>query len=126
MDEVSILWSESLIKYFQVITKTGYKNYKDVYKLIALSAINYIINEYGDYTMEYSSDEDLRALHNALYCISGNCLIDYPRYLSEDTIFHKIDREKIFRTTEKEITRVSEDSLFRSVNSKIKQSVNYN
>lgn len=109
MDELNTLLAESLDKYFKVLKKEGYKSYGDVYNLIALCAIHQIIYAYGDFLTE----EDMRYISKAMYCIGGNCLIDFPSYLSEDTIFHKDRIERILRSSEIDFIRTSEDSIYR-------------
>jgi hypothetical protein len=110
MEELNTLLANSLDKYFRVLAKIGYKSNKDVYGLITLIAINQILNVYN----EYITEDDMRNISNALYCIGGTCLIDFPTYLSEDTIFHEIKTDLVARTTQNITTRNSEDGIFRA------------
>lgn len=109
MDELNTLIAESLDKYFKVLKRNGYKSYGDVFGLIALCAIHQILDAYSDFLTE----EDMRYINHAMYCLSGNCLIDFPSYLSEDTIFHKDLIERVLRISEVEFFKNSEDSIYR-------------
>lgn len=76
MDEIVY---DAITKYYTILSKLGYYNYKDVYKLLLLCF-------YKDFTMsDYRgriSREDYYAIEKALYCLFGsNCLMPYPDYL---------------------------------------------
>lgn len=110
MEELNTLAVESLDKYFKVLVRKGYKNNNDVCGLIVLRAISQILSVYNDYITE----DDMRSISNALYCIGGNCLINFPTYLSEDTIFHEIKDSLVTRATQDIIPRKTEDGIFRA------------
>lgn len=109
MDELNTLLSNSLDNYFRVLSKKGFIGQAKVNNIIALCAITHLLDKYG----EFITEDDIRTISNALYCISGNCLIDFPTYLSEDSIFHEIKGEIAARLTQDTTTRNSEDGLFR-------------
>lgn len=56
-----------LTKYFMLLSKTGYKNYKDVYKLVVFTFLYDIMN--NEFTQDISdSDKDL--ITNLMNCLN--------------------------------------------------------
>lgn len=112
MEEFNTLISNSLNKYFQVLARTGYKSYGDVYGLVVLCMINHILNNYS----EYITEEDIQAIDRVVYCVGGTCLVDYPVHLSEDSIFHENRNKKNFRMVQDcKKLRLTEDNIIRGI-----------
>ena len=111
MDNITAISSEAFERYFNTLSKLGYKSYSDVDKLLVLSIIEDILS--GELSF-FVTEEDYRSITNALYCIMGNnCLIDLPSYDSWDSIIHENKNSVTYRLTEGDILRITEDSIFR-------------
>lgn len=74
---------ESIEKYFNSISKTGYKSYTEVYKLLTFIFIEEILN--GS-MCKYITEEDYKILSNKLECLYGTCMIPYPKYKESATL----------------------------------------
>lgn len=76
--------NESLGRYFNALSKFGYKSYADVDKLLILIFIQELLD--SDCRSFITEDEYL-IIHKALYCLYGStCLIPYPEYISDAAI----------------------------------------
>ena len=83
MDNITAISSEAFERYFNTLSKLGYKSYSDVDKLLVLSIIEDILS--GELSF-FVTEEDYRSITNALYCMIGNnCLIDLPSYDTWDS-----------------------------------------
>lgn len=110
MDEMTNASYDAIVKYFTSLSQFGYKSYDDVYKLLALLTLNDIIDIFSEYVCE----KDLRSIINAVYCLSGTtCLIDFPKYFNDDTLFHKTKVNYATRITEDNIIRYTQDNIIR-------------
>ena len=65
----------SLNNYFSLLSRTGYKSYNEVYKLIVLSFIEDIIS--SD-IKEYLTEEDYKYISSAMECLCGSCISPQP------------------------------------------------
>lgn len=114
MDNVTNTANEALRRYFNALSKLGYKDYNDVAKLLVLLFIEELLTSEFSF---YVTEEDYRSITNALYCIMGNnCLIDLPSYTTYDSLFHDNPNylEYIrYRITEDSTIRNTEDFDFR-------------
>ena len=112
MDEITKLSYNAISRYFTSLSQFGYKNYNDVNKLLALLALDDMLNIFS----EYIDENDLKSIVNAIYCLSGTtCLIDFPSYFNNNTLFHKTKINYIARISEDSILRIDEGSLVRVV-----------
>lgn len=74
----------SLFKYFDTLSSTGYVSYKDVDKLLLLTIIQEFI--YNDFR-GFITEDDYREIEKFLYRIFGtSCLIPYPNYCNNYTM----------------------------------------
>lgn len=111
MDNITAISSEAFERYFNTLSKLGYKSYSNVDKLLVLSVIEDILS--GELSF-FVTEEDYRSITNALYCIIGNnCLIDLPSYDTWDSIIHENKNSVSYRLTEENIVRISENDMFR-------------
>ena len=111
MDNITAISSEAFERYFNTLSKLGYKSYSDVDKLLVLSIIEDILS--GELSF-FVTEEDYRSITNALYCIMGNnCLIDLPSYDTWDSAIHENKNRGSYRLTEGDVLRITEDSIFR-------------
>lgn len=111
MDNITTISSEAFERYFNTLSKLGYKSYSNVDKLLVLSVIEDILS--GELSF-FVTEEDYRSIINALYCIIGNnCLIDLPSYDTWDSIIHENKNSVSYRLTEENIVRISENDIFR-------------
>lgn len=114
MNNVTNIANETLRRYFNSLSKLGYKNYSDVAKLLVLLFIEELLTSEFSF---YVTEKDYRSIVNALYCIMGNnCLINLPSYTTWDSLFHDNPNylEYIrYRITEDSTLRGTEDSNFR-------------
>ena len=110
MHEIDNVSYDAIYRYFNALSKFGYKSYGDVEKLIALLTLDEMLHVFN----EYIDEDDFRAIINAIYCLSGTtCLIDFPSYVNDDTLFHKTKINYIARITEDNILRVDETNMIR-------------
>lgn len=110
MDEITNLSQDAIIRYFNSLSKLGYKNYEDVSKLQALLTLEEMLSIFDGYITE----SDFRSIINAIYCLSGTtCMIDYPKYINDDTLFHTTDIAFTVRITEDSIIRGTQDNIIR-------------
>ena len=97
--------ANSMSSYFNALKQFGYKNQKDVNKLLAYNFIGELLT--GDMRV-FINEEDYRTIEQALSCMYGsNCLIPYPQYVNDDYLFGVlIDNELRY-------TRLSESENIR-------------
>nr|DAG91959.1 MAG TPA: hypothetical protein [Crassvirales sp.] len=114
MDDITNIAEEALKRYFNALSKLGYKNYNDVSKLLVLLFIEELLTSEFSF---YITESDYKSITNALYCIMGNnCLIDLPSYATYDSLFHYNSNYLEYikcRITEDSIIRSTEDSNIR-------------
>lgn len=78
------LVNTSLERYFNSLSKLGYRSYDEVNKLIILIFIQELLD--SDCKSFITEDEYI-IIHKALYCLYGStCLIPYPEYISSTSI----------------------------------------
>lgn len=88
----------SVNTYFNTLRQLGYKDYGSVYKLLAYTFIEELLT--GPMRI-YVTEDDYRAISKALNCLYGsNCLIPYPQYVNDDTLFGQWDMFSTPRITE--------------------------
>ena len=110
MDEMTNISYDAIVRYFTSLAQFGYRSYGDVNKLLALLTLDDLLNVFS----EYIDEDALRSIVNAIYCLSGTtCLIDFPSYINNDTLFHQTKVNYIARITEDNILRVDEASAIR-------------
>lgn len=81
MDEVLY---NSLLKYFDTLSSTGYVSYEDVDKLLLLVIIQEFV--YNDFR-GFITEDDYREIEKFLYKIFGtSCLVPYPNYCNDYTM----------------------------------------
>lgn len=69
---INKLVQESLSRYFNILSKLGYKDYNSVYKLILLIYIQELFN---NKCIELTND-DIKILNNTITCLTNStCLI---------------------------------------------------
>lgn len=68
--EITNKTNKALHSYFQILSKQGYKNYKEVYKLIVLCFLEELINSQYSFMLK---DEDYRIIMNYIKCINESC-----------------------------------------------------
>lgn len=101
----------SIKSYFNTLSHSGYKPYKEAIKLSILIFLEELL--YGPMSV-YITDDDYRAITKALYCLYGTCMIPFPAYLDEVAEVQNSSPNK-YRISEDGILRVTEGSQFRSV-----------
>ena len=113
MKELSIVTYDSIFRYFKDLSLYGYKKYNDVYKLLALIAIEEIVTGYFS---NFITEEDYKVLNNTLNCLYGStCLIPYKQFKIQDNSVNVYNMSPI-RISEDYLARISEDRLLRLVN----------
>lgn len=72
VDVINKLVQESLSRYFNILSKIGYKDYNSVYKLILLIYIQELLNN----ECIEPTNNDIRILNNTITCLTNStCLI---------------------------------------------------
>lgn len=78
---------ESLSRYFNTLSKLGYKSYSDVDRLLVLIFIQEWLE---DKCLNYINEDDQRIIERVLYCLYGSsCLIPYPTNIVKDALICK-------------------------------------
>lgn len=107
MEEITDLCYESIVRYFTTLQQFGYKNYRDVYKLVALIGIE----EMPDMFAEFITEKDLKYIMTAINCLSGTtCLIDFPSNHGGQ-LFNKRNMNYLSRLSESNHMRMDNDSI---------------
>lgn len=104
----------SLVTYFNALSNFGYKKYTDVYKLLVYSFIEEMLT--GPFRI-YITEDDYKSISIALECLYGSsCLIPYPEYINEDSLFGKIFADEFIRNKNMEEGSIksSESNLIRN------------
>lgn len=110
MDEIINMSYDAVARYFTHLSQFGYRAYGDVEKLLALLCLEDILNIFG----EYVSEDDFRSIVNSIYCLCGStCLIKYPEYINDDTLFHQNKIGFIARVSLDNNLRSTEDYKLR-------------
>jgi hypothetical protein len=111
MEEITKISEQAIERYFTALSQFGYKNYEEVAKLIALIFIEEVLTE--DF-IDLITEEDYRAMMDAMYCLSGStCLIPYPEFINNDTLFHPIGDILSVRLSEVGNIRTSQGNIIR-------------
>lgn len=106
MKELTNISSIAIDKYFNTLSKLGYRNYDSVSKLLILLFIEEILDS-PEYSF-YITEDDYKVITNALYCLYGNdCMIDIPKNYVQDSIIHPTKTHRIFRISEEDILRLN-------------------
>lgn len=115
MDKLTTIVSEGLSRYYNTLSNTGYKSYKEVNKLILLIFIEELLQD--NILSLYISDKDYNIINSALSCLYGtSCLIPYPEFKAQKTsLIQSLDVDTP-RITYNDVIRFTEDGLFRLVN----------
>lgn len=107
MNEITEISKVAVDRYFNTLALFGYKNYTDVYKLLALLYIEELLTQQA--YSGFISEEDYRIIMNALYCLTGStCLIPYPEFINNDSLIHDTLRNYIPRITQDSNLRYTE------------------
>lgn len=109
--EITNISKEALTRYFNILSTLGYKNYKEVDKLIVLLFIEELLTSELSY---FINEQDYKTISNIIACLEGSsCMIDIPLYETYDSLIHKDLRELTYRITEDSILRYTENNLLR-------------
>ena len=103
---------KSLKTYYNTLFNTGYRKYPEVYKLLVYDFITELLT--GDLRM-YITESDYRKIMKALSCLYGSsCLISYPSYLTDNSMFGNTFSDSVVRITEMNNNiRLTEDEEIR-------------
>lgn len=109
MNEITEISKVAVDRYFNTLALFGYKNYTDVYKLLALLYIEELLTQQA--YSGFISEEDYRVIMDALYCLTGStCLIPYPEFINNDSLIHETLRNYIPRVIQDSNLRYTEES----------------
>lgn len=104
----------SILKYFNTLSYTGYINYDDVDKLLLLVIIEEFI--YNDFR-GFITENDYREIEKFLYKIFGtSCLIPYPSYCNNYTM-NKLHLGDISELSHR--VSINEDNIEELQNTKV-------
>lgn len=109
--ELTNLTLDSIIKYFNIVSKLGYKEYNDVYKVLILIFIEELLTSDFSY---FINEKDYKTISNSINCLLGSsCLINMPLYNTYDSLLHEKKFDLITRITEDYLIRITEDNVVR-------------
>ena len=98
-------------KYFQTISKLGYKKDSEVNSLIVFLFLEEFL---CNYMVPFITEEDYNTINKALYCIYGtSCMVPYPDYKKTYIdVIKSVPNE--YRISEDEVLRMTELGSVRS------------
>jgi hypothetical protein len=101
MDDIIL---QAITKYYKILEKTGYFNYKEFKKVLVLCFYrDFVFTDYRGML----SREDYALIERALNCLFGsNCLIPYPDYLKMGKLHIGSITEMAHRLNKLENTKV--------------------
>ena len=110
MEDFNLITIDTLNKYFDILSKTGYVKSKEVNKVIILTFLSRLLNDFS----EYITEEDYNDIIKSVYCLS-DCLIRLPKYnVFKDSIIHyKYNDGLMLRITEDNLNRFMENNMFK-------------
>ena len=98
MEDFNLITVDTLNKYFDILSKAGYVKNKEVNKVIILTFLSRLLNDFS----EYITEEDYNDIIKSVYCFS-DCLIRLPKY--NDGL--------MLRITEDDLNRFMENNMFK-------------
>ena len=110
MEDFNLITVDTLNKYFDILSKAGYVNSKEVNKVIILIFLSRLLNDFS----EYITEEDYNDIIKSVYCLS-DCLIRLPKYkvFKDSLIHHKYNDGLMLRITEDNLNRFMENNMFK-------------
>ena len=110
MEDFNLITIDTLNKYFDILSKAGYVNSKEVNKVIILTFLSRLLNDFS----EYITEEDYNDIIKSVYCLS-DCLIRLPKYnVFKDSLIHnKYNDGLMLRITEDNLNRFMENNMFK-------------
>ena len=110
MEDFNLITIDTLNKYFNILSKKGYVKNKEVNKVIILTFLSRLLNDFS----EYITEEDYNDIIKSVYCLS-DCLIRLPKYnvFKDSLIHHKYNDGLILRITEDNLNRFMENNMFK-------------
>lgn len=110
MEDFNLITIDTLNKYFNLLSKTGYVKSKEVNKVIILTFLSRLLNDFS----EYITEEDYNDIIKSVYCLS-DCLIRLPKYnvFKDSIIHHKYNDGLMLRITEDNLNRFMENNMFK-------------
>lgn len=110
MEDFNLITIDTLNKYFDILSKAGYVKNKEVNKVIILTFLSRLLNDFS----EYITEEDYNNIIKSIYCLS-DCLIRLPKYnvFKDSLIHHKYNDGLILRITEDNLNRFMENNMFK-------------
>ena len=110
MEDFNLITVDTLNKYFDILSKAGYVNSKEVNKVIILTFLSRLLNDFS----EYITEDDYNDIIKSVYCLS-DCLIRLPKYkvFKDSLIHHKYNDGLMLRITEDNLNRFMENNMFK-------------
>ena len=110
MEDFNLITIDTLNKYFDILSKSGYVKSKEVNKVIILTFLSRLLNDFS----EYITEENYNDIIKSVYCLS-DCLIRLPKYnvFKDSIIHHKYNDGLILRITEDNLNRFMENNMFK-------------
>lgn len=110
MEDFNLITIDTLNKYFDILSKTGYVKNKEINKVIILIFLSRLLNDFS----EYITEEDYNDIIKSVYCLS-DCLIRLPKYnvFKDSLIHHKYNDGLMLRITEDNLNRFMENNMFK-------------
>lgn len=110
MEDFNLITIDTLNKYFDILSKAGYVKSKEVNKVIILTFLSRLLNDFS----EYITEKDYNDIIKSIYCLS-DCLIRLPKYnaFKDSLIHHKYNDGLMLRITEDNLNRFMENNMFK-------------
>lgn len=110
MKELDNIVFKAIERYYDILKNFGYIKPSTTNDIIVLSYIRKVLYMF----QEYITDNDFTEILKSLDCLSNNCIIDRLQYVSQDSLFKDYVQNTLFRITEDNIIRTSENGMFRT------------
>ena len=110
MEDFNLITVDTLNKYFDILSKAGYIKNKEVNKILILTFLSRLLNDFS----EYITEEDYNNIIKSVYCLS-DCVIRLPKYnvFKDSLIYYKYNDGLMLRITEDELNRFMENNKFK-------------
>lgn len=112
MDNLTSITKNAIDNYFVTVAKTGYVNYNIVGKILIVSFIEELLDNFD--LSYYIDEDDYKVISNTLYCLYDNCSISYPEYNDYIQLINESKHKDYFRVEDNSL-RFTEDSFFRTI-----------
>lgn len=117
METIDEITHSAIERYYNYLDNVGYISNEDTFRVLLLSYINHLVQDF----FMYITEQDINTIYRVLNCLSKSCLIDPPDFSQVASILKDSNygSQRELRVSENDIQRISEDDILRSANLKL-------